>query len=148
MVVVRKFQSDDMSAWQYLWRGYIEFYQATIPSEQYQRTWERLLDNSYNLYGIAVEVDGQMQGITHYSFQTSSWAPDNYCYLEDLYVDPEFRGGGLSRALIDTVRDIAIDAGSSRLYWNTDATNERARKLYDSYATESGKVQYRIQLNP
>jgi ribosomal protein S18 acetylase RimI-like enzyme len=89
-----------------------------------------------------------MQGITHYSFQTSSWAPDNYCYLEDLYVDPEFRGGGLGRALIDTVRDIAIDAGSSRLYWNTDATNERARKLYDSYATESGKVQYRIQLNP
>jgi GNAT superfamily N-acetyltransferase len=148
MNVVRKFQSDDKGAWQSLWRGYIEFYHANIPEEQYELTWKRLLDDSYNLHGLAVEVDGQIEGITHYSFQTSSWAPVNYCYLEDLYVNPELRGGGLGRALMDAVRDIAVEAGSSRLYWNTDATNETARKLYDSYVTESGKVQYRIQLKP
>ena len=85
-------------------------------------------------------------GITHYSFQSSTWAPNNYCYLEDLFVDPSSRGQGVGRALIDAVQEIAIQAGSSRLYWNTDASNETARKLYDSYTTESGKVQYRIAL--
>jgi GNAT superfamily N-acetyltransferase len=70
----------------------------------------------------------------------------NYCYLEDLFVNPEVRGAGLGRALIDEVKKIAIDAGSQRLYWNTDRTNETARKLYDSYGPESGKVQYRFPL--
>jgi GNAT superfamily N-acetyltransferase len=65
-----------------------------------------------------------------------------------LFVDPEIRGKGAGRALIDAVQEIAIKAGSSRFYWNTDATNETARKLYDSYTKESGKVQYRIPLNP
>jgi L-threonylcarbamoyladenylate synthase len=28
-----------------------------------------------------------------------------------------------------------------------DATNETARKLYDTYTKESGKIQYRIQIS-
>ena len=93
------------------------------------------------------EVDGEVLGICHYSFQNSTWAARNYCYLEDLYVSPASRGQGLGRALIDAVIEIARSEGSSRIYWNTDATNETARKLYDTYAKESGKVQYRIQLS-
>ena len=61
-------------------------------------------------------------------------------------MNPGVRGKGLGRALIDAVKEIAETAGSSRLYWNTDRTNEVARKLYDSYTNESGKVQYRIPL--
>lgn len=87
-----------------------------------------------------------MQGITHYSFQNSTWVKTNYCYLEDLFVNPNARGLGLGRALIDEVKKVAIEAGSKRLYWNTDRSNEAARKLYDSYILESGKVQYRIPL--
>jgi hypothetical protein len=34
----------------------------------------------------------------------------------------------------------------SRLYWNTDEDNAVARKLYDTYVLDSGKRQYRIQL--
>ena len=63
-------------------------------------------------------------------------------------MDPNVRGHGVGRALIDAVYEVAVKSGSSRLYWNTDATNEIARKLYDSYTSESGKVQYRIPLNP
>jgi GNAT superfamily N-acetyltransferase len=131
-----------------LWRGYLEFYKTTAPDVQYELTWKRLLDNEYNLYGLVAEVDGKVCGIVHYTFQNSTRSPINYCYLEDLFVDPLIRGKGAGRALIDAVQDIAIKAGSSRLYWNTDATNEVARKLYDSYVKESGKVQYRIPLNP
>ena len=35
----------------------------------------------------------------------------------------------------------------SRLYWNTRATNYRARGLYDKYAPESGFVRY-VVANP
>ena len=145
-VSIRPLISADYEVWKKLWRGYIEFYEATIPDEQFDITWERLMDPEYNQHGIAVLLDGKVEGITHYSFQNSTWAPVNYCYLEDLFVNPEVRGKGLGRALIDAVLVEAKAAGSSRLYWNTDRTNETARKLYDSYVQESGKVQYRIKL--
>ena len=148
MANVRPLEATDKEFWLPLWRGYIEFYKANIPDSQYELTWERLLDPTYNSHGLIAEVDGEILGITHYSFQTSTWAPNNYCYLEDLFVSPDSRDKGVGRALIDAVFTIANEAGSSRLYWNTDSTNETARKLYDSYTKESGKVQYRIQMRP
>jgi GNAT superfamily N-acetyltransferase len=146
MANVRELQESDKSAWVVLWRGYIEFYEANIPEAQDDLTWSRLLDSSYNLHGLVAEVDGVVLGMVTYSFQTSTWAQNNYCYLEDLFVDPLARGKGLGRALIDSVKKIAEDSGASRLYWNTDVSNETARRLYDSYGKESGKVQYRISL--
>lgn len=148
MIRVRELSESDRGIWLSLWRGYLEFYKTTAPDVQYELTWKRLLDNEYNMYGLVAEVDGKVCGIVHYTFQNSTRSPINYCYLEDLFVDPLIRGKGAGRALIDAVQDIAIKTGSSRLYWNTDATNETARKLYDSYVKESGKVQYRIPLNP
>ena len=148
MIRVRELSESDRDIWLSLWRGYLEFYKTTAPDVQYELTWKRLLDNVYNMYGLVAEVDGKVCGIVHYTFQNSTRSPINYCYLEDLFVDPLIRGKGAGRALIDAVQDIAIKTGSSRLYWNTDATNETARKLYDSYVKESGKVQYRIPLNP
>jgi len=147
MKQVRALLPSDRSAWDPLWQGYLKFYKTELSDEQSELTWQRLLDPNFNLHCLVAEVDGVIQGITHYSFQNSTWAPKNYCYLEDLYVEPTFRGGGIGRLLIDGVKSIANAAGSSRLYWNTDATNETARKLYDSYVMESGKVQYRIALN-
>jgi len=148
VIRVRELSESDRDIWLSLWRGYLEFYKTTAPDVQYELTWKRLLDNEYNMYGLVAEVDGKVCGIVHYTFQNSTRSPINYCYLEDLFVDPLIRGKGAGRALIDAVQDIAIKTGSSRLYWNTDATNETARKLYDSYVKESGKVQYRIPLNP
>lgn len=146
MSLIRPINAGDKSQWLPLWQGYLEFYKTKLTSEQTELTWQRLLDPSFNLHCLVAEVDGKINGITHYSFQTSTWAAKNYCYLEDLFTDPEMRGKGIGRKLIDAVKDIAIRAGSSRLYWNTDLTNETARKLYDTYSLESGKVQYRISL--
>jgi len=148
MSLVRPLQVEDKAQWTPLWQGYLEFYKTKLSDEQSELTWQRLLNPNYNLHCLVVEVDGVVQGITHYSFQTSTWAKNNYCYLEDLFTSPAMRGKGIGRLLIDAVKDVAISEGSSRLYWNTDKSNETARKLYDTYSLESGKVQYRIPLDP
>ena len=147
MVQVRPLQESDKGAWLELWHGYLKFYKTELSDEQTELTWNRLLDPNYNSYCFVVTDNGQVVGITHYALQNSTWAKNNYCYLEDLFTDPEVRGKGVGRALIDEVKAVAEAAGSSRLYWNTDSTNETARKLYDSYGPASGKVQYRFQLN-
>jgi len=148
MTIIRELNQADKTEWLFYWRSYIEFYKTSIPESQYELTWSRLLDSNFNLYAFVAEVDEKICGLVHFTFQESTWAPKSFCLLEDLFVDPNVRGHGVGRALIDAVYEVAVKSGSSRLYWNTDATNETARKLYDSYTSESGKVQYRIPLNP
>lgn len=144
---VRPLVESDKAAWLPLWHGYLEFYETELDDAQTERTWSRLMDPDYNSYGKVIAVDDLVLGMTHYSFQSSTWAKENYCYLEDLFVLPTSRGRGLGKALINSVLQEANTIGSGRLYWNTDATNAAARKLYDTFTQVSGKVQYRMRLD-
>jgi GNAT superfamily N-acetyltransferase len=145
-IFIRSLESEDKEIWSDLWQGYLTFYEADISDEQSELTWQRLLDPHYNSFGLVAELDGQLVGITHYSFQTSTWAETGYCYLEDLFTNPEFRGKGVGRALIEAVKEVAISNRCSRVYWNTDESNSTARALYDTFSPVSGKRQYRIKL--
>jgi GNAT superfamily N-acetyltransferase len=109
-------------------------------------TWNRLLDTNFNLYCLVAERDGQIMGMTTFNFQNSTWSENGQCLLEDLFVDQSIRGQGIGRALIDAVIIQAKTRGCSRVYWNTDETNQTARKLYDTYVLESGKRQYRVPI--
>ena len=144
MVTVRPIEGSDKERWLELWNGYLTFYESTLSSELTELTWSRLHDPSFNLYGIVAENDGKVIGITHYLFRPSSWAQNDYCYLEDLYVDPALRGAGAGRSLIDAVIAAARAKMSGRVYWTTKESNTRARVLYDSYSPASEFVQYRL----
>ncbi len=144
MVTVRPIESSDKERWLELWSGYLTFYESALTSEQTELTWSRLHDSSFNLYGIVAEIDGKVIGITHYLFRPSSWAQTDYCYLEDLYVEPTLRGAGAGRSLIDAVIAAARAKMSGRVYWTTKESNTRARVLYDSYSPASEFVQYRL----
>ena len=144
MVTVRPIKSSDKERWLELWSGYLTFYESVLTSEQTELTWSRLLDPSFNLFGIVAEIDGKVIGITHYLFRPSSWAQNDYCYLEDLYVDPALRGAGAGRSLIDAVIAAARAKMSGRVYWTTKESNTQARVLYDSYSPASEFVQYRL----
>mgnify|MGYP002629017292 FL=1 len=146
-ISIRPVQESDKQVWLLLWQGYLDFYKTVVPSEQTERTWNRIIDPEFNMKCAVAELNGAVIGFTTYNLQNSTWSPSGHCYLEDLFVDPAMRGSGAGRALIDYVKAFALEMKCSRLYWNTDADNEVARKLYDSYVLESGKRQYRVQLS-
>ena len=144
-IKVRPIVEADKARWLELFKEYIIFYKSKLSDEQFELTWKRI-NSEFNINGLVAEIDGRIVGFTHYIFRPSTWAVENFCYLEDLYVDPKVRGGGVGRALIKAVEDIAIAKGSKRLYWTTAPDNETARKLYDKVAI-SDRVQYKIFLN-
>ena len=143
---LRPAQASDKERWLVLWQGYLDFYKTLLTSQQTELTWSRILDLDFNMKCVVAIQDGLVVGFTTYNLQNSTWSENGHCYLEDLYVDPAVRGGGVGRALIDYVKAFAIENKCSRLYWNTDENNATARKLYDTYSLESGKRQYRISL--
>lgn len=145
-IVIRPAQAGDKERWLVLWQGYLDFYKTELDPEQTERTWARIHDPVFNMKCAVAVSDEEIIGFTTYNLQNSTWSSHGHCYLEDLFVDPEFRGGGVGRALIEFVKAFAIENSCSRLYWNTDEDNATARKLYDSFVLESGKRQYRVPL--
>ena len=141
-ITIRPLLSTDKERWLDLYKQYIIFYKSTLPDEQYELTWQRL-NSDFNINGLVAELDGQVVGLAHYIFRPSTWAENDFCYLEDLFTDPAVRGKGVGRALINELHKIAIDRGSKRLYWTTAPDNETARQLYDKVAI-TDRVQYKI----
>jgi GNAT superfamily N-acetyltransferase len=145
-LLIRPVELRDKGRWLELWKGYLTFYKTEFSADKTEVTWNRLLDPDFNLYCLVAEDDGLIKGMTTFNFQNSTWSENGQCLLEDLFVDETLRGQGIGRALINAVISEAKTRGCSRVYWNTDATNETARKLYDSYVLESGKRQYRVPI--
>ena len=142
---VRRLEARDKAAWLPLFKGYIEFYKATVPDEVVEETWRRLMagDADFHIALVAVGDDDAPVGIAHVLFHRSTWSPTHYCYLEDLFVRPDLRAKGVGRALIEAVYAEADARRCTRTYWATQEFNYRARGLYDQMATKSVFVQYR-----
>lgn len=52
-------------------------------------------------------------------------------YLEDLYVKPAHRGGGLGRALLQHLGALAVERGYGRFEWSVLDWNENAIRFYE-----------------
>ena len=53
-------------------------------------------------------------------------------YLEDLFVDPAFRGKGMGKALLIALARLAVERGCGRLEWSVLDWNEPAIQFYKS----------------
>jgi GNAT superfamily N-acetyltransferase len=145
-VTIRAIQEKDKDQWLNLWAGYLEFYKSTISTEQTELTWKRLINNELKMFGFVAENEEGVIGFTHCLFRPSTWTETDYCYLEDLFVDPLIRGKGVGRALMEKVVDLAKEKKSKRVYWTTQEFNKTARVLYDSITPVSEYVQYRLPI--
>src|SRR5690606_41353595 len=87
--------------------------------------------------------NGRAVGMVHWIFHRSCWTAGDYCYLQDLFVAQDVRGGGHGRALIEHVYAQARAVNAARVYWLTHETNHTAMQLYDRIAERPGSLQYR-----
>ncbi|CAB4623472.1 MAG: GNAT family N-acetyltransferase [Actinobacteria bacterium] len=141
-IMIRPIALNDKERWLDLFKQYIVFYKSNLADEQFELTWNRI-NSDFNINGLIAELDGEVVGFAHYIFRPSTWDKNDFCYLEDLFVDPAVRSKGVGLALIKELEDIALKNGTKRLYWTTAPDNETARRLYDKVAI-TDRVQYKI----
>ncbi|MBS1672342.1 MAG: GNAT family N-acetyltransferase [Actinobacteria bacterium] len=147
MMTIRALTAEDRDDWQSLWAAYLEFYESEVADDVTASTFARITDPAGDIRGaIARDGDGRAVGIVHWFSHPATWSKTHYTYLEDLFVDPSARGGGVGRELIGHVTDAARASGSSKVYWLTAETNATARALYDRVAARSGFIHYEIDL--
>ena len=67
-------------------------------------------------------------------------------FLDDLFVDPGFRGGGVADRLIAAVAALGRKRGWTVIRWLTADDNYRARGVYDRHAKRTMWITYQIDL--
>jgi GNAT superfamily N-acetyltransferase len=142
-LAIRPLRAADEPSWRSLWRGYLDYYEASVSDVVYATTFERLLsDERGEPHGLIAFAGGRAVGLTHYLFQRSCWKIEEECYLQDLFTIPAARGQGVARALIQAVFAAADAAGAPAVYWLTQEFNYRGRMLYDQVGTKSPFIIY------
>lgn len=145
-ITLRAINATDFEQWLPLWQAYQTFYEVNLAADVSTTLFQRMLDPDEPIYGAVAIQDQRLIGMVHYVVHRSSWAIEDFCYLEDLYVDANVRGSGAGKKLIEWVQAFAQQNQCARLYWHTHETNQRAQKLYDWVAEKSGCIEYRLPL--
>jgi ribosomal protein S18 acetylase RimI-like enzyme len=81
--------------------------------------------------GLVAEVDGQFAGMCLYLPVYSTWLGRSGVYVQDLFVEADFRGLKIGEALIRRVARIGRDRGANHLRLAVDLGNDRAQAFYE-----------------
>lgn len=82
------------------------------------------------------EVNGMPMGFALYFHNFSTFIGRAGIYLEDLYVQPEYRGRGYGKAFLKKLAQIAVEEGCGRLEWWCLDTNKPSIDFYLSLNAE------------
>lgn len=88
---------------------------------------------------ILAESAGAPVGFALYFFNYSTFLARPGLYLEDLFVQPEYRGRGLGKALLLHLAKLANARGCGRMEWNVLDWNQPAIDFYESLGAQRMK---------
>jgi GNAT superfamily N-acetyltransferase len=149
-IEIRAIRRADYDGWRPLWDGYNAFYgrggATALPDAITQATWERFFEAAEPVHALVAQREGRVVGLAHYLYHRSTTRLRDVCYLQDLFTVAELRGSGIGRQLIQGVCDAARAAGCTRVYWQTQVTNQPGRALYDKVAQHHGFIVYTHEL--
>lgn len=134
---VRRVRESDVPAVVGLVRELAE-YERLLP--EFRLTGERLRAALFAphpaLFGHVAEVDGEVVGFALWFLNYSTFRGTHGIYLEDLYVRPVHRGGGLGRALLAELAAECVRRGYARLEWSVLDWNDPAIGFYRALGAE------------
>ena len=120
----------DIQALTSIFEAYRKFYrQAPNPEAAAAFLTERITREESVIF-IAKNDKGDIIGFTQLYPSFTSTRLNNTWILNDLYVDIEHRGQGISKALIDRAKQHAIQTKAHGLMLETEKDNRIANQLY------------------
>ena len=84
---------------------------------------------------LIAEHDDRTAGYALFFYNYSTWVGPGI-YLEDIFVEPELRGLGIGKLLLERVAAIAVEKGCARLQWAVLDWNTPAIEFYRAMDSE------------
>lgn len=92
-----------------------------------------VLDVPRRGFFLVAEQDGRCIGVAYVSFIWALEHGGQAAWLEELYVLPGHRAGGIGTRLLEAVVETARAAGCAAIDLEIDADHERVRSLYERH---------------
>ena len=146
---IRRPLVSDREQWGVLWQGYLTFYESSLTVDATDLLWQRIHDSTHEIQcRVALTSDNTLVGFVHFFAHAHTWFANRVCYLNDLFVLPQIRGGGIGAGLIDAVVAEARQQDWGEVYWHTQQNNSVARGLYDKVTGGTdGFINYTIAVS-
>ena len=105
-----------------------------------------LFDEPRYASALILEYKRKKVGFALYFFSFSTWLGRPGLYLEDLYVDPDYRDRGIGKAVLVYLARIAVARGCGRFEWSVLDWNEPSIRFYEKLGAkpQTEWVQYRV----
>ena len=145
--MIRKLNKDDFKRWSDLYQAYANFYSVPMNSGILDTLWEWIHDEKHVVRGICFELDSKIVGIAHYRTMPRPIKGQYIGYLDDLFVEPDFRRKKIAQKLINHLKSLSKANNWNGIRWITHSSNENAKKLYDKIANNTGFELYELKGN-
>jgi GNAT superfamily N-acetyltransferase len=142
---IRMAGDDDFFGWLPLFAAYCEFYETELDDAKALIVWTWIRDEADPLQAaLAVDEEGRPVGLSQFRVVPDSLKATRGIHLDDLFVDPEARGAGVGRAMIEFVHARSLEVGTGGVSWITAEDNADAQRVYDEIARRTTWVTYEM----
>ena len=135
--MIREIKLIDKEEWEALYRGYADFYKVEMKDEILKTVWSWLQDRNHDVKGIVYEHENKVVGLAHYRRMPRPLRGKYIGFLDDIYVEPKYRGKKIGEKLIHELNEISKKNNWGLVRWVTRNDNIRAKSLYDRIAKKT-----------
>ena len=143
--MIRDLKPDDFDNWSDLYKGYADFYKVPMNTEILDGVWGWIHDKNHVVKGICFELEEKIVGIAHYRAIPRPLKGQYMGFLDDLFVEPNYRGQKIAKKLIEHLKSLSKTNNWHGIRWITHSSNENAKKLYDKIANNTGFDLYELK---
>ena len=138
----------DKEEWSMLYHGYAEFYEMEMNQDILDSVWSWIFNADSKFFAIGVRSnENKLIGFMHFREMPSPLRGKLVGFLDDLFVDPDYRGSGAGQLLFKELKLIASEKNWPYVRWITATNNSRARKVYDKLSKPIDFVTYQMSIN-
>jgi GNAT superfamily N-acetyltransferase len=107
------------------------------PSAVVKNTVKQMQKEKKDIHFFVAEHGNKVVGIAVYFFAYYTWVGKSL-YLDDLYINSEYRGNKIGTKLLFKVFEVAMKENCNRLRWEVEEKNIGAQNFYHKFGAKFG----------
>ena len=110
---------------------------SPAPAEELFGVLDELVSGGDAGFVVIAEEDGAARAVCTASYLQALRTVGRYCILQEMFVEPESRGSGVGRAVIDFALEHAVANGCQVVELGTPGSGQRQIEFYERAGFES-----------
>ena len=143
--MIREIELTDKEQWENLYEGYAKFYKVEMNKTILKTVWNWIHDKNHEVEGIVYEINNKIVGLAHYRKMPRPLRGQEIGFLDDLYVDPDYRRKGIGEKFLNYLKELSKSRGWNLIRWLTHDDNIKAKSLYDRVAEKTNWDLYELK---